>query len=226
MQSLSFTLPLRSPYFIYTGSARLVSVCCNFICRLLLRTRPASRLHHPHATPLHLHNHDFLPPFYTHLLYMIRVDSDKCICVNVCGLLCILGLLFWRAGLRITLPLSVTSTSWLDTRTAISSTSFSHSGTLHLEPLQERHRCWTTTAELMSRLCLSAKSHCSLMPYIHPPTARNPWTSSHFRHSKSNIMQFYNSQTDFYKSSKPLPELQAVVLIFFNPIKFVIILNI
>lgn len=167
--SLSFTLPLRSPYFIYTGSARLVSVCCNFICRLLLRTRPASRLLHPHATPLHLHNHGFLPPFYTHLLYMIRVDSDKCICVNICGLLCILGLLFWRAGLRITLPLSVTSTSWLDTRTAISSTSFSHSGTLHLEPLQERHRCWTTTAELMSRLCLSAKSHCSLMPYTHPP---------------------------------------------------------
>lgn len=143
-----FHSPSEISIFYLHWQCQAVSVWCNFICRLLLRTRPASRLHHPHATPPHLHNHDFLL-----LLYMIRVDSDECICVNIYGLLCILGSLFWRAGLRITLPLSVTSTSWLDMRTVISSTSFSHSGTLHLEPLQGRHRCWTTTAELMSRLC-------------------------------------------------------------------------
>uniref|UniRef100_A0A671NTJ4 Mitogen-activated protein kinase kinase kinase kinase n=1 Tax=Sinocyclocheilus anshuiensis TaxID=1608454 RepID=A0A671NTJ4_9TELE len=84
MLSLSFTLPMRSPYFIYTGSARLVSQCCNFICRLRLRTRPASRLHQPHTTPLYLHNHGFLPHFHTHLLYMVHVDFDKCLCINIC----------------------------------------------------------------------------------------------------------------------------------------------
>ncbi|KAI2657991.1 Mitogen-activated protein kinase kinase kinase kinase 5 [Labeo rohita] len=114
--------PSRVFKLLGSDSARLVSQCCNFICRLLPRTRPASRLHQPHAAPLRLHSHWLSSiPFYTHLLYMVHVDS---------------GLLFWRAGLQITLPLSVTSTSWLDMRTVISSASFSRSGTLHLEPLR------------------------------------------------------------------------------------------
>ncbi len=134
----------------------------------------------PHATPLHLHNHGFLPPFHTHLLYMYML-------ILISIFVCVLGLLFWRAGLQITLPLSVTSTSWLDMRTVISSASFSCSGPLQFP--------WCirlgTGPTLDNHSWADEQTVFSLMPYA--ATARDSQTSRLFRHPESNIMQFYSS---------------------------------
>ncbi len=164
MLSLSFTLPLRSPYFIYTGSSRLVSQCCNFI--LSPAAEDTTNLTQPLYICIIM---AFFHPF-TLISIWYNVDFDKCICVLI--FVCVLGLLFWRAGLQITLPLSVTSTSWLDMRTVISSASFSHSGPLHLEPLQFPWCIRFGTAPTLDnhswadeQTVFSAKSHCSLMPY-------------------------------------------------------------
>ncbi len=114
---------------------------------------------------------------------------------------CVLGLLFWRAGLQITLPLSVTSTSWLDMRTVISSASFSRSG-----PLQFPWCIRFGTGPTLDNHSWADEQTFSLMPYA--ATARLLASSGIPNQTSCSS----TAASDFCKSSKQSPELQAIVL--------------